>query len=208
MSVLLVLGTVSMQAQTSAAGPTKTTHKRVVKKKAAVESTIEREIRELREQLQSQQAQIDSLKQQNAEKDAKLATASQDAQAANAAAAQATSQAAGVSSSVQANTDAVTTLNSTVNDLKTANTGLTQTISETKKDLTAKIESPLAMHYKGITITPVAFFAAGVGLSAAVSEFGCEYAFQRHSLSGSGAGAYQRVQLLRSPEPAGWVVRG
>ena len=160
MSMLLVLGAVSIKAQTSAAGSTKTTQKRVAKKKAPVESTIEREIRELREQLQSQQAQIDRLKQQNAEKDVKLATASQDAQAANAAAAQATSQAAGVSSSVQANADAVTSLNSTVNDLKTANTGLTKTISETKKDLTEKIESPLAMHYKGITITPVAFFAA------------------------------------------------
>ena len=158
---MLVFGTVSLQAQTSTtATPKKTTHKRVVKKKAPVESATEREIRELREQMQSQQAQIDSLKQQNAEKDAKLATASQDAQAANAAAAQATSQAAGVSSSVQANTDAVTTLNSTVNDLKITNAGLTKTINDTKKDLTQKIESPLALHYKGVTITPVAFFAA------------------------------------------------
>lgn len=158
---MLVLGTVSMQAQTSTtAKPKKTDHKRVVKRKATVESAMEREIRELREQMQSQQAQIDILKQQNADKDAKLATASQDAQAANAAAAQATAHASGVSSSVQANTDAVTTLNSTVNDLKTENAGLKQTISETKKNLTAKIDSPLALHYKGITITPVAFFAA------------------------------------------------
>lgn len=161
MAAILVLGAVSMQAQTSTtATPKKATHKRVVKKKAAVESATEREIRELREQMQSQQAQIDSLKQQNADKDAKLATASQDAQAANAAAAQATAQASGMSTSVQANTDAVTTLNSTVNDLKTTNVGLAQTISDTKKDLTEKIDEPLALHYRGITITPVAFFAA------------------------------------------------
>ncbi|MEO6910781.1 MAG: hypothetical protein ABI158_07640, partial [Edaphobacter sp.] len=161
-AAMLVLGTVSMQAQTStAAKPKNTPHQRIVKK-APAESTTEREIRELREQMQSQQAQIDLLKQQNAEKDAKLATASQDTQAANASAAQATAQAAGASSSVQANADAVTTLNSTVSDLKVANAGLAQTVSETKKDLTAtiaKIDSPLALHYKGITITPVAFFA-------------------------------------------------
>jgi multidrug efflux pump subunit AcrA (membrane-fusion protein) len=156
---MLVLGTVSLQAQTSTTAKPKTTHKRVIKKKAPVESATEREIRELREQMQSQQAQIDSLKQQNAEKDAKLATASQDAQAANAAAAQASSQAAGVSSSVQENKDAVTTLNSNLNDLKIANVGLAQTISDTKKDLSEKIDDPLAIRYKGITITPVAFFA-------------------------------------------------
>ena len=99
MTAMLILCTVSMQAQTGTTQPKKATHKKVVKKKA--ESATEREIRELREQMQSQQAQIDSLKQQNADKDAKLATATQDAQAANSAAAQAQSQAAGVSSSVQ-----------------------------------------------------------------------------------------------------------
>jgi hypothetical protein len=149
-----------MQAQTSTAQPEKTTHKRVVKKKAHAESATEREIRELREQMQSQQAQIDSLKQQNAEKDAKLATASQDAQAANAAAAQAQSQAAGVSSSVQSNTDAVTSLNNKVTDLKAKNAALEQTISDTKKDVAKQLDEPAAFHYKGIKITPVAFFAA------------------------------------------------
>jgi hypothetical protein len=158
MAAILVLGTVSMQAQTSTTQSKKSAHKRVVKKKAT-ESATEREIRELREQMQSQQAQIDSLKQQNADKDAKLATASQDAQAANTAAAQAQSQTAGVSSSVQANTDAVNTLNSTVTDLKTKNADLAQTINNTKKDLTKQIDEPLALHYKGIKITPVAFFA-------------------------------------------------
>jgi hypothetical protein len=160
MAAILVLGTVSLQAQTStAAQPEKTTHKRVVKKKAKAESATEREIRELREQMQSQQAQIDSLKQQNAEKDAKLATASQDAQAANAAAAQAQSQAAGVSSSVQSNTDAVTSLKNTITDLKAKNAALEKTVSDTKKDVAQQLDQPAALHYKGIKITPVAFFA-------------------------------------------------
>lgn len=158
MTAMLVLCTVSMQAQTSTTQPKKATHKKVVKKKA--ESATEREIRELREQMQSQQAQIDSLKQQNADKDAKLATAAQDAQAANSAAAQAQSQAAGVSSSVQANTDAVNTLNGSVTDLKEKNATLAQTISDTKKDVMQQIDEPMALHYRGVKITPVAFFAA------------------------------------------------
>ena len=157
-AMMLIAGSASFPAQTATKTThTAKTHKRVAKKH--VETATERQIRELREQMQSQQAQIDSLKQMNADKDAKLASATQDAQAANTAAATATAQAQSVSSSVQANTDAVTSLNSTVSDLKASNSGLAQTISDTKKDLTDKIESPTTIHYKGMTITPVAFFA-------------------------------------------------
>ncbi|WP_213807335.1 hypothetical protein [Granulicella sp. dw_53] len=159
LAAVLAINAVMLPAQTSStATPTKKTTRRATKK-APVESATERQIRELREQMLNQQAQIDALKQQLADKDAKLSTASQDAQAANAQAAAATAQAQTVSSSVQANTEAVTTLNSTVSDLKSSNAGLAQTISDTKKDLTDKIESPLTMHYKGISITPVGFFA-------------------------------------------------
>jgi hypothetical protein len=120
----------------------------------------EREIRELREQMLSQQAQIDALKQQNAEKDARLAAAQQSAHGAEAAAATASAKADSLSSNLSANTEAVSTLNSTVTDLKSTTTGIAQTISDTKKSFTDAVESPLAIHYKGITITPVAFFAA------------------------------------------------
>ena len=158
--VVLALCVMSAQAQTSAtASSNETPHRRAAKKKAPAESAIGREIRELREQLQTMQTQIDSLKQQNADKDAKLATATQDAQTANAAAAQSTEQAEKVSSSVQSNTAAVNALNSDVKDLKSANTGMAKTIADTKDDLTKKIDEPLALHYKGIKITPVAFFA-------------------------------------------------
>jgi hypothetical protein len=37
---------------------------------------------------------------------------------------------------------------------------LATTINDAKKDLNDKIDSPSAIHYKGVTITPVAFFAA------------------------------------------------
>jgi hypothetical protein len=160
LAAILVLSSMSSLAQTSSTDtPKKKMAKKAVVRKAAAESATEREIRELREQMTAQQAEIDLLKNQNAAKDAKLATASQDAQAANASAATAAAQIQGVSSSVQENKDAVTTLNSTVSDLKTTNVGLAQTISDTKKDLTDKIESPTTLHYKGVTITPVAFFA-------------------------------------------------
>jgi hypothetical protein len=159
---MVILSTMPALAQTSSTTTPKkttTTTRRAPAKKAPVESATDRQIRELREQMANQQAQIDALKAQNAAKDAKLATATQDAQAANASAAAVAAQAQSISTSVQENKDAVTQLNSTVTDLKTTNVGLAQTISDTKKDITDKLESPLALHYKGITITPVAFFA-------------------------------------------------
>jgi len=156
MAAILVFSTVSLQAQN--ATPAKTT-KKPVAKKAPAESPVEREIRELREQMQSQQTQIDELKRQNAAKDAQLSAAQQAAQAAQAAAASASAKADSLSSSVSANAETVNTLNSTVTDLKTTNVGLAQTISDTKKSITDAMESPTALRYKGITITPVAFFA-------------------------------------------------
>jgi hypothetical protein len=51
------------------------------------------------------------------------------------------------------------TLSSDVSDLKITSTGLAQTLSDTKVDLNAAMESPTTIHYKGVTITPVAFFA-------------------------------------------------
>src|SRR3984957_127216 len=156
----LVFTTMSMQAQTSGATtPAKTTSTRVARKKAPAETETQRQLRELREQMLSQQEQINSLKTALADRDAKLATVQQSAQGAEASAAAANAKAESISSSVSANSEAVSTLNSTVTDLKSTNVGLAQTISDTKKDINAAIESPLAIHYKGIAITPVAFFA-------------------------------------------------
>ena len=140
-------------------------------KKAPVESETERQIRELREQMLNQQSQIDALKQQVADRDARLSSAAQSAQAANAAAAAATAQAQSLNSNVQANEAAVTTLTATVGDLKSTTTGIAQTVSDTKKDIMAQIESPTTMHYKGVTIMPVAFFAfEGVWRQRALSS--------------------------------------
>jgi hypothetical protein len=154
LAVVLVLSTASMQAQT---GTSARTTKKSVRKKA--ESPLERTLRELREQMQAQQEQIDELKHQLADRDAKLSTASQDAQAASASASAAATQAQSALTAIQSNHEEMQTLSSSVSDLKVANTGLAQTIIDTKKDITTSIESPTTIHYKGVTITPVAFFA-------------------------------------------------
>ena len=167
LTAIMVMSTISVRAQTSTTTSTTkpssgATAKRTARKvpRKHVETATERQIRELRDQMTEQQAQIDALKQQNADKDTKLATAQSDAQAAGASAAAATAQAQNLETLIEKNSSSVSTLSSDVSDLKVANTGLATTISDTKRDLNERIESPTTIHYKGVTITPVAFFAA------------------------------------------------
>ena len=163
-AAMLVLGSLSLHAQSGTAAPATTTKKtKQAKAVTAVkveESQDAKAIRELQEKMAAQQAQIDALMQQNAAKDAALSAAQNAAASAQSQAASASAQAQSASSSVQANTDAVTAVKSDVTDLKNANAGLATTINDAKKDLNDKIDSPSAIHYKGVTITPVAFFAA------------------------------------------------
>src|ERR1039458_6672975 len=165
-AAMLVVGSLSLHAQTDTAAPATTTSK-AKKPKAKAETAEQKAIRELQEKMADQQTEIDSLKQQNAAKDAALSAAQSTAASAQSQAATATSQAAAAQSQAQSATaaaqsqgDAVTSLKSTVTDLQGTSAGLAGTINQTKQDLNTRIDSPAAIHYKGVTITPVAFFAA------------------------------------------------
>jgi hypothetical protein len=162
-AAMLVFGTLSLHAQSTTASPTTatTTKKRAKTAKAKkVEETQEQiAIRELQEKMAAQQAEIDELKQQNAAKDAALAAAQSTAATASSQAATAAAEAQSATAATQSQADAVTGLKSTVTDLQNANVGLVTTITTTKADLNDSINSPPAIHYKGITVTPVAFFA-------------------------------------------------
>ena len=149
---MLVLGTLSLHAQTDSTTPPAKAKKAKTAKavKPAQESKEALAIRELQDKMAAQQAQIDALNQQLAQKNAALA----DTQSA---AATAQSQAAAATAQSQA--DAVTGLKTNVTDLQNANAGLATTISATKTELNDKIDSPAALHYKGVTITPGGFAA-------------------------------------------------
>ena len=218
MAAILFMSTISLQAQTStAATPAKSTTKKVVHKKAPVETATERQIRELREQMLSQQAQIDALKQANADKDARLAAAQQSAQSAQDAAASATAKADTLSSTVSANSDAVNALSSSVTDLKSTTVGMAQTISDTKKTITDAIESPLTLHYKGVDITPVGFFAfEGVNRSRSInSDINTPFnstpypgAAQAHTSELNFSGRQSRIGALFQSNPGTFKLAG
>jgi hypothetical protein len=157
--------------QTSTTAAKKTTKTPVRKTAARKESGIESELRQLREMIGAQQAQLDAMKQQLAARDQQVTTAQQSAAEAQTQAVTATAAATQATTAAAAAQTKTETLQSTVTDLKTTNTGLQETVIANQTRLEDEIQSPLVIHYKGITITPVAFFAGeGVWRQRAVNS--------------------------------------
>jgi hypothetical protein len=130
------------------------------KTKVHKETAQEIQLRELKESLRVQQAQIDALKADVAAKGADATTAQQtaaDAQTQAAAAAASAAQAQAASSAASTKVDEVS---SSMTDLKSTTAGLTDTIVTGQKKVEDEINSPLTIHYKGVAITPVVFAAA------------------------------------------------
>jgi hypothetical protein len=102
-------------------------------------SAQQQEIQELRDELHHKDQAVNQVQ----------ATAADAAAKADAAQAQASQQQA-----------TVTELKSDVTDLKTNVNNTALSLQETQKNVKEEIESPIAIHYKGITITPGGFAAA------------------------------------------------
>jgi hypothetical protein len=122
-------------------------HAKKVEKRAVVSAE---DVRQLKEMIQAQQAQINELKQQAAERDRANQQAVTDAQKAAAAA----QEKAAVAATTAADTSTkVETVQSDVNGLKTSvNTAVA---TEQKNEKRVKdLENPTAIHYKGVKLTP------------------------------------------------------
>ena len=161
-AVIIAAMSISMQGQTDGTAKPKDTKpaKHAPAKKEKKETETEKQLREMREQMQAQQAQIDALKSQLAGKDTQVVAAQQTAASAQSQAVAANAAAATANAAAQQSSSKVDALSSTVADLKSTDAGLTETVVTQQAKINEAIESPMAIHYKGITITPVAFFAA------------------------------------------------
>jgi len=115
---------------------------------------------QLEELKREMQTQINSLKNELSDRDTQLKQAQDSAAAAQAAAARAEAAANAQQQAVTDNATAVTTLQSTVTDLKSNQTSIATTIQDDQTAIKKAIESPDALHYKGITIQPGGYMAA------------------------------------------------
>jgi hypothetical protein len=159
LALMLVLAASALAAppQGAMAAPTASSKKKPHARSAAVvvserldamQQAIDaqqQQIQQLRQEVQSRDSQIQQLQQQNEQVQNAAAQAGQKA---DAAAAQASDQ-----------QQAVVAVRSDLSDMKLNETNTALTLQDTQKSLTS-LESPLALHYKGITITPGGFLAA------------------------------------------------
>jgi stress response protein YsnF len=145
-------------AQTTASSPS--TPKRVHRKPVPKGPTVQQQIEELRQQEQADHGQIDNLKQQLSDRDAQLQAAQQAAQQAQAAAQAAQQAAQQQQQTLSATSESVSSLQNSVSDLKANNVSLASTIQTNQAEVKKAIETPEAVHYKGITISPAGSFLA------------------------------------------------
>lgn len=131
-------------------------------KKALAKTTAQlaKELDELRQSLQAQQEQLAVLKEELAKRDREIEDARKAAADANARASEAGSRASDAANGVSEVKSGQTNLNNSISDLKASNDALKADVTKQITEAEKKAESPAAIHYKGITITPGGFIAA------------------------------------------------
>jgi TolA-binding protein len=141
----------ALVAQTSTAP--KSTRKKTATVTAADVQSLKDAIAAQQAALAQQQQEIQQLQDQIRQRD-------QSVQQAQSAASDATSKADAAQAVATQQQQSVTELKNDVADMKTNNVNTATTMQEMQKTVKTATESPTALHYKGITITPGGFIAA------------------------------------------------
>jgi archaellum component FlaC len=146
-AVLLVLGG-SSGAQTSKASS--------AKKKAP---SVDQRLSQMQQAIEAQQQQINQMMQELQKRDQTIDQLQQQVNQAQTSATQASQKADAASTQAAPVQDEVAAVKKDVSDLKDNATTAALSLQETQKKIN-DMESPLAIHYKGVTITPGGFIAA------------------------------------------------
>ena len=204
-SLVLASAVVTGYAQTSTDSTSK---KKTTPHKAAAKPSVESQIEELRNDMNAQRGQIDSLKRQLADRDAQLQQAQQAAAAAQAAAQQAQQAAQSQQAAIAENTQSVSTLQGAVTDLKTNTQSIVTTVQDQQAQVKKQIESPDAIHYKGVTISPAGSFieaatvwrsgATGGGINTQFTGIPLQHSDAAQLSEFYGSGRQSRIALKAS----------
>lgn len=155
---LVLIGVVSVHAQQST-GSSRTTARKSTRTAHTTGDELSNQIKELRETIEAQQGQIKQLTEQIQGSNNQVQRLEQKLDQSQAAAAQAESKAESAASQSAQQAQDVSSLKTDVTDLKANNTNSALTLQETQKTI-QELGSPVAIRYKGITITPGGFVAA------------------------------------------------
>ena len=163
------------------------------------------QLQELKDAIAAQQQQIQQLQQQVTSRDQAIQQLQQQVGQAQTAA-QAAQQAAAAAANAQSpqSADAISGLQHEVADLKTLTANSADALQETQKRVSG-LESPLAIHYKGITLTPGGFLAAetvwrqraqGADVNSQFNGIPYPGASQAYMSEFYGSGRQSRISLL------------
>jgi len=122
--------------------------------------SVSLQLAELRQAIDAQQIQIQNMSQQLQSRDQRIQQLEQRLDQSQAAATQAQAKADSVASQASEQGQTVAALKTEVTDMESTSTNVALSLQETQKTVREQFESPLAIHYKGITITPGGFLAA------------------------------------------------
>jgi TolA-binding protein len=150
---------IAAQAQQDTATPTTT---KIAKRKPAAKKSgpnISEQLSEMKMAIDAQQQQIKQLSDLVQTRDQKIQQLEERLDQSQTVATQAQTKADTVATQTAEQGQTVTVLQSDVTDLKTNATNAALSLQETQKHL-KEVESPVAIHFKGITITPGGFLAA------------------------------------------------
>lgn len=156
-SLALLLALTRVYPARAQQGPTSAAVNSKKKTVATSESAVLKRLNELTQAVESQQQQIRQLQDEAKGRESQVQQLQQQLAQTQASLTQAQAKADTVAAQTAEQGQTVTALKSDVTDLKTTATNSALTLQETQKHLG---ESPAAIHYKGITITPGGFLAA------------------------------------------------
>lgn len=196
--VVLIFAASSL-AQTAT---TTTAKKKPATRAAAVTA---KDVEELKDALAAQQRQIEQLRQQLTQRDQAWQQAQQQLQQAQSAAAAAQAKADQAAQEASQQQEAVSNLKTDMNDVKQNATNAALSLQETQKNIQSSLDNPVALHYKGITITPGGFLAAetvwrqhalGADINTPFNSIPFDGATASHISEFFGSGRQSRVSML------------
>ena len=148
-------------SQSATGTKARTTRSTAARRRAATTSTepsVASQLQEMRDTLASQQRQIQQLQSQLAARDQQVQQAQQAAADANTKATEASSKASEVQAANGDATNQVASLKQTVNTVQANNQTLSESVKAEQKKVSDAVESPTAIRFKGITISPTGSF--------------------------------------------------
>ena len=186
------------------------------RKAATTGSSVAAQLDQMKQAIDAQQQQIQQLRQDLQTRDQSIQQLQQRLDQSQTAATQAQTQAEAAASATAKQEQTVTALSSDVSDLKQNSTNTALTLQETQKTISG-LESPLAIHVKGITITPGGFLAAETVWRQRALAADINTPFNSTPFSGSsqsklseffGSGRQSRISMLAEGKLKSATLRG